>query len=68
MFAVAIESEKIGEIGPSVCNALDITQGQLELAFRLGETFSLVIRFYELRTFGERQKCHVVTRDASDTL
>ena len=29
MFAVAIESEKIGEIGP--------TQGQLELAFRFGE-------------------------------
>jgi hypothetical protein len=34
----------------------------------LGETFSLVIRFHELRTLSERQKCHVVTRDASDTL
>ena len=59
MFAVAIESEKIGEIGP--------TQGQLELAFRFGE-IQPRNPFYELRTFGERQKCHVVTRDASDTL
>ena len=66
MFAVAIESEKISEIGPSVCNAQDITQGQLELAFRFGETFSLVIRFTSYEPLGS-VKCHVVTRDASDT-
>jgi len=52
MFAVAIESEKISEIGPSVCNAQDITQGQLELAFRFGETFSLVIRFTSYEPLG----------------
>ena len=58
MFAVAIESEKIGEIGPM--------QGQLELAFRFGEIQPRnVLRATNL---GERQKCHVVTRDASDTL
>jgi hypothetical protein len=44
--------EDRGDLGQGVCNSQDITQGQLELAFRFGETFSLVIRFTSYEPVG----------------
>jgi|ERR1043166_4192273 hypothetical protein len=64
MFAVRIENE-LGQVSVSPSHK---RKASLELAFGLGETFNPLIRFSRVTTYGERQKCHVVTRDASDTL